>query len=415
MLSTPHCISRARLSACKGSSRSFARRFPRCSVVSSVQSTTAERAEEQAQEVPQEQPAWKKHVTSYKCPDDLTRVQAPAACPPVVILPGFGNCSEDYSSPFGNSEASISAQLIERGFEVHIVPVERKDWLKVAKGILSLDFWKGQLTTHPSYSWYLQRVRSTVQTALSNSESSQVVLIGHSAGGWLARAFTGDPQWFVDSSSCTPDSLTMRARMAHDPSQGAEVAAAISADSDTNEVAGLRQASLDEDDVGLVEALPGTCSPTPNPAVAAIVTLGSPQRPPINGRDVTGGAQGWVDTNFPGAFYKDAGVEYVCVCGKTVEGVKRGGTIWNREDPSPPSYAFNSYEQVCGEGSTVGDAVVPLQSAFLDGADCMELPGVFHSMSRLGTYSEASEYPWYGSSQVVDRWLSPLVSKLKMR
>lgn len=64
------------------------------------------------------------------------------------------------------------------------------------------------------------------------------------------------------------------------------------------------------------------------------------------GRDVTGGAQGWVDTNFPGAFYKDAGVEYVCVCGKTVEGVKRGGTIWKREDPSPPSYAFNSYEQV---------------------------------------------------------------------
>lgn len=46
--------------------------------------------------------------------------------------------------------------------------------------------------------------------------------------------------------------------------------------------------------------------------------------------------------------------------------------------------------QVCGEGSTVGDAVVPLQSAFLDGADCMELQGVFHSMSRLGTYSEAS-------------------------
>lgn len=46
--------------------------------------------------------------------------------------------------------------------------------------------------------------------------------------------------------------------------------------------------------------------------------------------------------------------------------------------------------QVCGEGSTVGDAVVPLQSAFLDGAECLEVEGVFHSMSRLGTYSEAS-------------------------
>jgi hypothetical protein len=46
--------------------------------------------------------------------------------------------------------------------------------------------------------------------------------------------------------------------------------------------------------------------------------------------------------------------------------------------------------QVCGEGCTVGDAVVPLQSAFLEGAECLEMEGVFHSMSRLGTYSEAS-------------------------
>lgn len=56
-----------------------------------------------------------------------------------------------------------------------------------------MGFWRGQLTTHPSYSWYLQRVRDTVQNALSESEVSQVILVGHSAGGWLARAFTGPP------------------------------------------------------------------------------------------------------------------------------------------------------------------------------------------------------------------------------
>jgi hypothetical protein len=59
---------------------------------------------------------------------------------------------------------------------------------------------------------------------------------------------------------------------------------------------------------------------------------------------VTGGAQTWVDTNFPGAFYKDAGVEYVCVCGKAVEGVKRDA--WKREKPTPQSYAYNSYKEV---------------------------------------------------------------------
>lgn len=43
--------------------------------------------------------------------------------------------------------------------------------------------------------------------------------------------------------------------------------------------------------------------------------------------------------------------------------------------------------QVCGEGEGVlGDAVVPLRSMFLDGAENVELPGVFHSMSKVGTY-----------------------------
>lgn len=40
----------------------------------------------------------------------------------------------------------------------------------------------------------------------------------------------------------------------------------------------------------------------------------------------------------------------------------------------------------------------------------MLLQGVFHSMSRVGTYSEASEYNWYGSDAVVDAWLLELVS-----
>jgi pimeloyl-ACP methyl ester carboxylesterase len=81
-----------------------------------------------------------------------------------------------------------------------VVQVERKDWFNVAKGIMSLDFWRAQLTTHPSYSWYLQRVRTTVQRALATSNASQVVLVGHSAGGWLARAFVGaEPHHFTSS------------------------------------------------------------------------------------------------------------------------------------------------------------------------------------------------------------------------
>lgn len=43
--------------------------------------------------------------------------------------------------------------------------------------------------------------------------------------------------------------------------------------------------------------------------------------------------------------------------------------------------------QVCGAGQgVIGDAVVPLPCTFLDGAENIEIPGVFHSMSTIGTY-----------------------------
>jgi hypothetical protein len=51
----------------------------------------------------------------------------------IVILPGFGNCQEDYSAPFGDPSSSLSlvAALKSRGFKAYVVPLQRKDWFKV--------------------------------------------------------------------------------------------------------------------------------------------------------------------------------------------------------------------------------------------------------------------------------------------
>ena len=47
--------------------------------------------------------------------------------------------------------------------------------------------------------------------------------------------------------------------------------------------------------------------------------------------------------------------------------------------------------QVCGRGNGVmGDGIVPLESAMLEGAAQVVLDGVFHSMSRAGTFEEPS-------------------------
>lgn len=65
---------------------------------------------------------------------------APEAARPVVILPGFGNKSEDYTAPFGNQEASLASALERRGFTTYTVPVR-------TAGVL-LNYQKRVLDTH---------------------------------------------------------------------------------------------------------------------------------------------------------------------------------------------------------------------------------------------------------------------------
>jgi hypothetical protein len=79
----------------------------------------------------------------------------------------------------------------------------------------------------------------------------QVDLVGHSAGGWLGRAFLADPKYMDSSSRAT----------------------------------------------GQDDGLPH------NAAVASLVTLGTPHAPPPPGskaRDMTGGALTWVHNTYPG-------------------------------------------------------------------------------------------------------------------
>jgi hypothetical protein len=109
-------------------------------------------------------------------------------------LPGFFNDSQDYIM-----EGSLIPSLKSRGFSsdrIHVLPVKRMDWLIVFLfGLLDIEFWKSSMApTRASYSWYLQRTFDEVDRIVTDEvnkggrkEDVKVVLIGHSAGGWLAR------------------------------------------------------------------------------------------------------------------------------------------------------------------------------------------------------------------------------------
>lgn len=260
----------------------------------------------------------------------------------VLILPGFGNESGDYTM-----DGSLVSSLLSRGWkesQVDVLPVERSDWLQVfLRGALDLEFWRGNASPdRPAFRWYLERISDKVQEL---NEGESIILMGHSAGGWLARAAVG---------------------------YGSE-------------------------DEGLAIDLD---------KIKGIVTLGAPNLPPPPSvMDMTRGALRITNEKFPGAYHAPD-TFYVTVIGNAVQGKKQ-----ERSSPfertTIDGFAFNSYEAVCGDGTTVGDGVVPLCAAHVDGATQLNLDGVFHSINRPDQ--------WYGSENVLDDWHNFVLDEMKRK
>jgi len=273
---------------------------------------------------------------------------------PVIIVPGFGNADIDYVLPLEQPEdTGLRAALTRRGFtDVRVLPVERYEWAKVIFGLLfaiifGALFPKAATPSGPAYSWFIDRLRAAVEEAHVQSGGDRVLLIGHSAGGWLARAMLANGEWL--------------------PSAGA------------GELPSERAADL----------------------VSGLVTLGTPHFPPPEGvPDMTQGVLKFVNDEYPAAFLADDGIAYVTVGGDAIVGDN------SRQPASAGSasrVAYNSYEMVCGRGDVRGDGVVPLSYTLLEGAAQLTLDGVLHSINEAGTTLPTDR--WYGSEKVVDRWL----------
>ena len=140
--------------------------------------------------------------------------------------------------------------------------VERRDWIRVAQCLTSRSYWSGKSTVDPGYRWYLQRVQAAVDKACREGNCDQVDLIGHSAGGWLARAFVGDAL-YMKSSLKPGSSLAAQPNVA--PGLGV-----------------------------------GTLPSNAHEGVRRLVTLGTPHLGPSTGRDMTGGTLTWLNAQWPG-------------------------------------------------------------------------------------------------------------------
>ncbi|EOD39209.1 hypothetical protein EMIHUDRAFT_223702 [Emiliania huxleyi CCMP1516] len=276
---------------------------------------------------------------------------------PVVIVPGFGNADIDYKTPLGqDADVGLESVLARRGFtDVRTMPCERVEWARVILGLLAAIVWRPWATPEgPAYSWFIDRLRGAVEEAHAQSGGKKVLLIAHSAGGWLSRAALSDGGAWRGGAAA------------------------------------------------------------PAELVSGLVTLGAPHFPPPEGTpDMTQGVIRAVNDDYPGAFLAREGIAYVTVGGDAIVGddskaqSPAAASVDNvyamRGEGSAARVAFNSYLMTCGRGDVTGDGVVPLEWTLLEGARQVVLPGVLHSINEAGTTLPTDR--WYGSEQVVDRWL----------
>ncbi|CAI5955089.1 unnamed protein product [Closterium sp. NIES-64] len=321
--------------------------------------------------------------------------EATAAIRPVVILPGLGNNSADY--------AELVALLEAQGVAAEVARVARPDWLRNAAGLLQADYWKGTLKPRPILDWYLERVAAAVKAAKKRVPgASQVSLVAHSAGGWLARLYLaeyghadvalllslGSPhlppppgaEGVVDQ---TRGLLTHMQAVSpgafHAPhvkyvcisgryikglplfSSAAATPAADAAASAPASVAAVAAAAGGEARVFALDV---------NPARGASAKAGSES-------ESEGGSSGASDED-------EAGAE---------KQVASGGGVFQAR------MVGQGYKQVCGRADVWGDGVVPEDAALLEGAENLILDGVYHS-----PVGASDARPWYGSPSVLPSW-----------
>lgn len=206
-----------------------------------------------------------------------------------------------------------------------------------------------------------------VDLAYEKSGGQKVLLIGHSAGGWLSRAAMGDGSW----SSTELEEIDNKEQRQKPPE--------------------IRTSDR----------------------IRCLVTLGAPHRPPKDeSLCITRGALKYTDMNYPGSFLREEGISYVSIGSAAIRGVQtenhtkdEGYIEFHNQNGNAEKTAYIIYEAVSGNGNSVGDGVIPLHS-MLEGAKQIQLDGVFHSFHESTSINPTKR--WYGSEEIIDEWL-PIV------
>ncbi|GAB4839495.1 hypothetical protein Ancab_029019 [Ancistrocladus abbreviatus] len=296
----------------------------------------------------------------FRCPATPTNVFSTSKSPrPAVILPGLGNNAGDYQK--------LQQTLKEYGVESVVANVSRFDWLRNAAGLLDPNYWKGTLRPRPVLNWYLKRIDEAILEAKELAGGETLSLIGHSAGGWLARVY-------MEEFGTSQISLLLTLGTPHTPPPK-----------------GL--SGVIDQTRGLLDYVEKHCAKAVySPELKYVCVAGRY----VQGARIFGDSDedlGYSANNGELELHQAIGINEMAMSTSST------ATLGTR-------FIGQGYKQVCGRADVWGDGVVPEVSAHLEGALNITLDGVYHS--PVG--SDDLSRPWYGCPTIVKKWVNHLLN-----
>ena len=130
----------------------------------------------------------------------------------VLLCPAQFCVPEDYTDFWPTLRQTLANGPIQLADSSRVVPLSRLDWIKVAQQLPTMDFVQAQLPVRPTLYWFFDAIETALADILAaEGPDVSIVVVGHSIGGWVARAFLGvcrnhRQQPFVWPSNNVPDS-----------------------------------------------------------------------------------------------------------------------------------------------------------------------------------------------------------------
>jgi hypothetical protein len=110
----------------------------------------------------------------------------------ILVCPAQFCVPDDYNILFENISKLDSNKMPFEIATCRVAPLPRTEWIKVARQLPTKNFWDATLPVHETLGWYFDAIETAMADIFAEEGPDvNVCIVGHSIGGWVARAYLG--------------------------------------------------------------------------------------------------------------------------------------------------------------------------------------------------------------------------------